>query len=77
MRETLFTMRILRDQDGGPFVEAAVMIPILLTFVLGSVDFMNAFVQWNQATKAVESARGSPRCPIRWRRASIPSRQMP
>ena len=54
MHETRFTMRMVRDQGGGPFVEAAVMIPILLTFVLGSVDFINAFVQWNQATKAVE-----------------------
>jgi Flp pilus assembly protein TadG len=54
MHETPFTMRFLRDQDGGPLVEVTVMIPILLTFLLGSVDFMNAFVQWNQATKAVE-----------------------
>jgi Flp pilus assembly protein TadG len=54
MQETPFIMRFLRDQDGGPLVEATVMIPILLTFLLGSVDFMNAFVQWNQATKAVE-----------------------
>jgi len=54
MHETRFTMRMVRDQGGGPFVEAAVMIPILLTFVLGSVDFINAFVQWNQATKTVE-----------------------
>jgi hypothetical protein len=48
------TMRFMCDEDGGPLVEAAVMIPILLTFFLGSVDFMNAFMQWNQATKAVE-----------------------
>jgi Flp pilus assembly protein TadG len=54
MRETSFTMRFLRDEDGGPLVEVGVMIPILLTFMLGSVDFMNAFIQWNQATKAVE-----------------------
>jgi Flp pilus assembly protein TadG len=53
MRETP-TMRFVRDEDGGPLVEATVMIPILLTFFLGSVDFMNAFMQWNQATKAVE-----------------------
>jgi Flp pilus assembly protein TadG len=44
----------VRDENGGPLVEAAVMIPILLTFFLGAVDFMNAFTQWNQATKAVE-----------------------
>src|ERR1700730_3569027 len=44
----------MRDQDGGPFVEAAVMIPIMIMFLMGMVDFMNAFIQWNQATKAVE-----------------------
>jgi Flp pilus assembly protein TadG len=44
----------LRDEDGGPLVEAAVMIPILFTFLLGSVDFLFAFSQWNEATKAVE-----------------------
>jgi hypothetical protein len=42
------------DRRGGPFVEAAVMIPILFTFLFGSVDFLYAFYQWNSATKAVE-----------------------
>jgi Flp pilus assembly protein TadG len=50
--KTLF--RFIRDQDGGPLVEAAVLIPILFTFLLGSVDFLNAFRQWNAGTKAVE-----------------------
>lgn len=54
MRKTSLAMRFVRDQDGGPLVEAAILIPILFTFLLGSVDFLNAFNQWNQATKAVE-----------------------
>ena len=54
MRKTSLAMRFMRDQDGGPLVEAAILIPILFTFLLGSVDFLNAFDQWNQATKAVE-----------------------
>jgi len=54
MRNSLFAMRFVRDQEGGPLVEATIMIPILLTFLLGSVDFLLAFVQWNQAAKAAE-----------------------
>jgi Flp pilus assembly protein TadG len=54
MRKLLPATRFMHDQDGGPLVEAAVMIPILFVFLLGSVDFLNAFLQWNQATKAVE-----------------------
>jgi hypothetical protein len=54
MRKTTLTMRLWRDQDGGPLVEAAILIPFLFVFLLGSVDFLNAFNQWNQATKAVE-----------------------
>jgi hypothetical protein len=30
------------------------MIPILITFLFGAVDFMNAFRQWSTAAKAVE-----------------------
>jgi len=50
--KTLF--RFMRDQDGGPLVEVAVMIPIMFTFLLGSIDFLNAYYQWNAATKAVQ-----------------------
>jgi Flp pilus assembly protein TadG len=53
MHKRLLAIRFLRDQDGGPFVEVAVLIPILFVFLLGSVDFLHAFIQWNQATKAV------------------------
>jgi len=45
---------VSRDEAGGPLVEAAVLIPILFVFSMGSVDFLNALQQWNSATKAVE-----------------------
>jgi len=44
----------LRDQGGNVLVEVTIMIPILFTFLLGAVDFLNAYIQWNEATKAVE-----------------------
>jgi Flp pilus assembly protein TadG len=42
------------DQRGGVLVEATVMLGILFVFVLGSVDFLMAFYQWNAAAKAVQ-----------------------
>src|SRR4051794_35324334 len=45
---------VTRDESGGVLVEVTVMIPILFIFVLGSVDFLFAFYQWNAAAKAVE-----------------------
>jgi len=47
-------VRVKRDVDGGVMVEAAVMIPIIFVFLLGSVDFLFAFYQWNAAAKAVQ-----------------------
>ena len=49
-----FLKRLGRDEDGGPLIEATIMIPILITFLLGGVDFLNAFQQWSAAAKAVE-----------------------
>jgi Flp pilus assembly protein TadG len=46
--------RLRSDEDGGVLVEATVMLTILLTFMLGSVDFLMAMYQWNAATKAVQ-----------------------
>ena len=45
---------LARDRNGGVLVEATVLIPIIFVFVLGSVDFLFAFFQWNMANKAVE-----------------------
>ena len=47
-------LRFARNQDGGVLVEATVMITILFVFVLGSIDFLFAFYQWNAASKAVQ-----------------------
>jgi TadE-like protein len=47
-------LRVLRDESGAVLVEATVMMAIVFTFVLGSVDFLFAFYQWNAAAKAVE-----------------------
>ena len=49
-----FIARLARDEDGGPLVEVAIILPILITFLFGGVDFMNALYQWNAAAKAVE-----------------------
>jgi Flp pilus assembly protein TadG len=46
--------RLVRDEHGSVLVEVSVMIPIIFVFVLGLVDFLNAFQQWNASTKAVE-----------------------
>jgi Flp pilus assembly protein TadG len=46
--------QLARNQDGSVMVEAAVMIPIIFVFVLGSIDFLFAFYQWNAASKAVQ-----------------------
>jgi len=35
-------------------VEATVMILVTLVFVLGSIEFLNAFFQWNMANKAAQ-----------------------
>ena len=49
-----FTRHFARDQDGSVLVETTVLIPILLVFLLGAVDFLMAFYQWSAAVKAVE-----------------------
>jgi hypothetical protein len=55
---TSFLARLIRDEDGGPLVEVAIILPILITFLFGGVDFMNALYQWNAAAKAVEIGAG-------------------
>jgi Flp pilus assembly protein TadG len=45
---------LLRDQRGAVLVEATVMMTIMFVFILGSIDFLFAFYQWNAAAKAVQ-----------------------
>jgi TadE-like protein len=47
-------LRLTRDDNGGVLVEATIMITCMFVFVLGSVDFLFAFYQWNAATKAAQ-----------------------
>ena len=49
-----FIAQLARDEDGGPLVEVSILLPILILFLFGGVDFMNALYQWNAAAKAVE-----------------------
>jgi hypothetical protein len=46
--------RLTSDTDGSVLVEATVMMTIIFIFVLGGIDFLFAFHQWNSAVKAVE-----------------------
>ncbi len=51
----MMSLRTLaRDRNGSVLVEATILIPIIFVFVLGSVDFLFAFFQWNVANKAVQ-----------------------
>jgi Flp pilus assembly protein TadG len=45
---------LLRDQRGAVLVETTIMIIITFVVVLGSIDFLFAFYQWNAAAKAVQ-----------------------
>jgi Flp pilus assembly pilin Flp len=44
----------LRDQQGAVMVEVTIMLSITLVLVLGAVDFLLLFYQWNAAAKAVQ-----------------------
>ena len=45
---------IIRDESGAVLVETTVMLTLFFVFVLGSIDFMMMFYQWNAATKALQ-----------------------
>lgn len=46
--------RMIVDEYGAAMVEMTIIIPLLLTLVLGFVDFGYAFYQWNAANKGVQ-----------------------
>src|SRR5258708_13161181 len=54
MKTAMMVLRFARDDNGGVLVEATIMMTIILVFVLGSVDFLFAFYQWNAAAKAAQ-----------------------
>ena len=43
------------SQSGATMVEMAIAMPLLLTLLLGFVDFGYAFYQWNAGNKAVQA----------------------
>src|SRR2546426_3567804 len=50
----MFMLRFARNQDGAVLIETAVTLTIIFMFVLGGIDFLFAFYQWNAASKAVQ-----------------------
>jgi Flp pilus assembly pilin Flp len=44
----------MADEGGAVMIEMTLVIVLLLTLVLGFVDFGHAFYQWNAANKAVQ-----------------------
>ncbi|MGX8009968.1 TadE/TadG family type IV pilus assembly protein [Mesorhizobium sp. ORM8.1] len=47
--------RFWAAESGATMVEATIAMPLLLTLLLGFVDFGYAFYQWNAADKAVQA----------------------
>jgi Flp pilus assembly pilin Flp len=48
------TIRLWRDGHGAVLVEVTVVMALIFVFILGSIDFLFAFYQWNAASKAVQ-----------------------
>jgi hypothetical protein len=48
------TIRLSRDENGAVLVEVTVVMALMFVFILGSIDFLYAFYQWNAASKAVQ-----------------------
>lgn len=58
MRTRLSTRRFARSDSGAAMVEFAIVLPILILFLLGIIDFGRAFFLYNNLTNAVrEGAR--------------------
>jgi hypothetical protein len=51
---TTMVKRLSCDIKGSVLVEVSIMLPIMIFLVLGSIDFLFAFYEWNAATKAVQ-----------------------
>ena len=44
----------LRDQQGSVLVEVTIVLSITLVLVMGAIEFLLLFYQWNAAAKAVQ-----------------------
>jgi hypothetical protein len=54
MRAHVFAVRLWRDREAAVLVESTITMIVLFVFVLGSIDFLFAFYQWNAAAKALQ-----------------------
>jgi Flp pilus assembly protein TadG len=54
MERKRLTTGILHDESGAVLVEVTVMMTIMFVFLLGSIEFLFVFYQWNAAAKAVQ-----------------------
>ena len=54
MRNTLRLRVLCRDDTGSVLVEVTIMMSIMLVFVLGALEFLFVFYQFNAAAKAVQ-----------------------
>ena len=70
-------LSIRHDHTGAVFAEFAILLPIVVFIVCGSIDFLYAFYQLNAAAKATEVGRESPLFPIRWPQASTTCQTRP
>ena len=50
----MFLRNFARNENGSVLVEATLLVPFLFVFLLGSIDFLYAFFEWNMANKAVQ-----------------------
>src|SRR3979490_1081460 len=53
---TMWMMRPWRARTGAVLDEVTVVMALMFIFILGSIDFLFAFYQWNAASKAVQIA---------------------
>jgi Flp pilus assembly pilin Flp len=49
-----FLQHFLRDERGGPAAEFAMVLPILIIFLLGTIDVGRLMWDWNKAEKATQ-----------------------
>ena len=53
-KKSAFAHRLAHDTLGAVLVEVTITLTIMLVFVLGSIEFLLLFYQWNAASKAVQ-----------------------
>jgi TadE-like protein len=50
----MLSREFVHDCHGAVLVEVTVVMTIMFIFILGSIEFLFAFYQWNAATKAIQ-----------------------